>query len=408
MHAAGPYARPAQSSEEQSIAANAAGALRKQLIGLYVSKALSAVELCTLCHNIVLATPDAVADLALRPGITSLGNYNAHVRLILGAELGLADLSYVEAPMSDSHSGLRVIGSIPYIPPSEWFHERLVGDQVGHHDVDMASPLPNLPPTVILGWTPLQDSHPVVVAARAKGVHASRIRRGGLYMDAAGFTKHEGFEGLFFNDLETGKRGLCAVVRKSELCNCGRRGFCTLWPLHEAVRHDLEWAGKGIWAPCRYDNTPLPRDGIRDQRAGLPMSLYVACTELRADWPGFSLPLGFRACNHKYHPCPLCHCTKETMGLIEGVALDGSGPWLPYTHDEYLAEVGECCIKVHVATPADQQAIMDAPLDFDSSDKGYLGRVLYDDVVLSTGEQLLKKIVCIHPSNFLILANLKN
>ena len=85
------------------------------------------------------------------------------------------------------------------------------------------------------------------------------------------------------------------------------------------------------------------------------------------------------------------------MGLIEGVALDGSGPWLHYTHDEYLAEVGECCIKVHVAAPAEQQALLGAPLDYDSSDKGYFGRVLYDDVVLSTGEQLLKNDR-LHPS----------
>ena len=77
---------------------------------------------------------------------------------------------------------------------------------------------------------------PVVVEARRQGLHPSRIRRVGIYTDAAPYTKNDSFEGYFINDLDTGKRYMTNIVRKHDLCDCGCKGWDSLYHLHAALK----------------------------------------------------------------------------------------------------------------------------------------------------------------------------
>ena len=161
-------------------------------------------------------------DLARPPGDRNLGNYNAQVKLVLGSELGTADTILVECPMLDSKGGGRAKVPVPLLPASEWFCEQFLDDDEHALDDDsvLATPLDiDIPDDG--AWTPAQEAHEVVQEAIGRGVHRSRIRRAGLHLDDAGFTKQESFCGLFINDLETGKRGLLSVCRKADLCKCG-------------------------------------------------------------------------------------------------------------------------------------------------------------------------------------------
>ena len=50
-----------------------------------------------------------------------------------------------------------------------------------------------------------------------------------LYMDGICFAKRDTLLGLFVYNMVTGHRCLFAVLRKSELCQCGCRGWCTMY-----------------------------------------------------------------------------------------------------------------------------------------------------------------------------------
>ena len=151
--------------------------------------------------------------------------------------------------MLDKKKSCRTTVMIPIVRPSEALSEHFLGHCNPVDAGDLALPLPSapvLPPTE--EWTPAQRDNIVCKVALQSGVHPTRIRRLGIFMDAAGFTKNESFEGLFINDLDTGHRFLIAVIRKAEFCACGCRGFCTLWPVHDAILNDLQSAADGRWS----------------------------------------------------------------------------------------------------------------------------------------------------------------
>ena len=194
---------------------------------------------------------------------------------------------------------------------------------------------------------PAQRHHVVVEAALAAGVHPSRVRRLGIFMDAAGFTKQESFEGLFINDLDTGMRFLIAVIRKAELCDCGCRGFCTFWSVHAAILSGLQTSAYGKWSLVYHLQNPFELGLRRQQRAGMSMGLVFAVTEIRADMPGYTSPMGFRASSHAYHPCCVCNICKSDLSDLDTISLDG-GPSESFTDIQYRTLKFDCSVVVTI------------------------------------------------------------
>ena len=136
--------------------------------------------------------------------------------------------------------------------------------------------------------------HPVVQRGQAQGLHASRIRASSLYMDAAQFTKRDSFEGIFFQDLQSGNRTLIAIIRSLDLCDCGCKGRCTMWYLYWVIAWDLNNGARGERAPTRHDggsfeDSPYPGDAQRVGRSRF-LQFIVALMEIRADWPAIAKP----------------------------------------------------------------------------------------------------------------------
>ena len=89
--------------------------------------------------------------------------------------------------MTDIKNGARILASIFILPPSRWFAmEALKHDDGVHDTADLGLPLGI---TQLDEWTPMQEQQVVVKEARAAGMAMDRCRLGGLFMDAAGFTK---------------------------------------------------------------------------------------------------------------------------------------------------------------------------------------------------------------------------
>jgi hypothetical protein len=237
-------------------------------------------------------------------------NHNALIKLRMGQEMGIAHLVHVEAPMLDKKTSARVPVLIPIVRPSEALSEHFLGHMDAVDENDLRTPLDSAPP-LEEEWTPAQKNNCVTTAALAAGVHPSRIRRLGIFMDGAGFTKQESFEGLFINDLDTGQRWLIAIIRKAEVCGCGCRGFCTYWPVHDAILNDLQSSADGKWSMVSHLQEPFPVGTREHSRAGQSMGVVLAVCEIRADMPGYTSPMGFRASGHCTSPRCVCTTTKS-------------------------------------------------------------------------------------------------
>jgi hypothetical protein len=277
-------------------------------------------------------------DLALVPDDKN-DNYNKHVKLCLGRMHGDADLVYVDSPMYDKKLCSRTIVSVPIVRPSEALSEFFIGHDGAVDEGDLRTPLASAPPPLPLEqWPPAQREQIVCKAALDAGVHPSRLRRLGIFLDGAGCTKQETFEGLFIQALDTGKRFLIAIFRKAELCDCGCRGFCTFWAIHDAILSDLASAASGKWGALNHLQLEFPEGTKRRARAGMSMGLVLAVCEIRADMPGYTSPMGFRASTHAINPCVVCNIEKSDLQSLDNVTLSG-GPSDHFTTGQYNALV---------------------------------------------------------------------
>eukprot|EP00969_Alexandrium_andersonii_P011182 485865-Alexandrium_andersonii.AAC.1 len=81
-------------------------------------------------------------------------------------------------------------------------------------------------------WGPAWRANPHAAAARAEGATAVPCA---LYLDGVRFTRSIGtgrqdsFVGFYTYNLLTGKRHVAGLLRRSELCRCGCRGWCSLY-----------------------------------------------------------------------------------------------------------------------------------------------------------------------------------
>eukprot|EP00969_Alexandrium_andersonii_P043431 1904242-Alexandrium_andersonii.AAC.1 len=121
---------------------------------------------------------------------------------------------------------------------------------------------------------PVYLGHPVVKEAAAttgEPVHPLSI-----YLDGVAFSRTDSCLGLWCYAALTGNRYLIAAVRRSEICGCGCRGWCTLHSLWAMVSWSLHHLLLGRHPSSRHDGTPFRRE-----------------EQWRADLAG--QPLGYRA-----------------------------------------------------------------------------------------------------------------
>ena len=394
---AGPYAAVQLSPEELSAKAAAGKELRKMLVGLYLSENMSARKLCHSAWYHQKSGGVGMSDLAKDPAstgdMTHSGHFNEWVKHILAREHGDASFKFVKAPMHDKKGACRTEVSIPVAMPSESMSQHFFGHTNAIDASELRTPKPMVLPYA--PWTQAHLEHSVVVQLLANGVHISRIRRIGIFLDDAGFTKNESFGALYLSDVGANERFLIAIVRKEELCQCGCKGFCTYWCIHDAVRHDLDSAADGRWVMSHSDGEPFLPESAESARAGRPMPLAMAATELRADMPGYTGPVGMRSSSHGLFPCPCCNTRKAELGNFNNVSLDETD-WNIFDDTQFWAEVNVCSVVVRIANQEDVRRILAVPLEFDhrpAHKSGSLGRRVCADVALTTPGIVCKRVI---------------
>jgi hypothetical protein len=229
----------------------------------------------------------------------------------------------------------------------------------------------------------------------------SRILPLALYWDGVKYTLKDSFLALYLTDYRTGRIYLLCLVRKDDMCKCGCRGWCTLYPIILEIALDLlhgfvmgfllacfmtkgDWpaytevAGVRQWSECWGDifyvrvspaksNLPAIRPSVQSKKKETPIRIDSTNEDNDDDndddndTPIQCIVFGLFGCfetahikntpgSHEQFPCYECDICKMALSerdSLENISLDG-GPWTPYTELGRLKDVKRSEIVVHV------------------------------------------------------------
>ena len=143
-------------------------------------------------------------------------------------------------------------------------------------------------------------------------------------------------------------RHLIVAIRKSDMCKCGCKGWCTLFTAFWFLRFQAEFLGRGTFPDSRHDHEPWrDSDRWREMAAGMILGFIGVCLFIKADWAELSVTLGLPTWADNLSPCPCC-LTPNVKDLLFAVTT-----WTPHvlpfdeaTEADYLEACQKCEIWV--------------------------------------------------------------
>jgi len=201
------------------------------LVELYHNK-LSARTLCTVCHWASKAGAlGAVANFALSPDSPS-GHFQRKIDAATGVCMSAekARMYSVPVPQYSKCDAYRTNHDMVIQLPHEVLHDEIKNNPQAT-EVELEPE-----------WTEAYETHPVVQSHPDRGVVPYA-----MYLDGISFTKTDSLLGVFVYSLITLTRHLVAVFRKSHLCRCGCKGWCSLYPVFRVLRWSFECLAAGFF-----------------------------------------------------------------------------------------------------------------------------------------------------------------
>jgi hypothetical protein len=201
-----------------------------------------------------------------------------------------------------------------------------------------------------------------------------------LYLDGVVFQKRDSVLGFWLYNIATEARQLFCVLKKSFLCKCGCRGWCTLYQVMLYIAWMLKALLKGVYETTRHDGAAwLPSDHARAAIQGTAMAVRAIVVFVKCDWAEFAHTLGFPTWASNLYPCMLCNCTREDMHKILG--LDRLHfPYRLHDVNGINAACAACEIRI-IICEGDRRTILNA-LSYDKRKDGSHGRALQHDVTI--------------------------
>ena len=222
-------------------------------------------------------------------------------------------------------------------------------------------------------WSETYKRHPAVTTAPA----GEPVLPVALYLDGVPYSKSDGFLAIWCYNLLSWQRHLLCVMRKSTMCACGCRRWCSLWPVFDWLVWSFGVLATGRSPTARHDGSPWQaEDAHRATESGRPCVRAAVCL-LKGDWSEFTNTLGLPTWQSNDHPCLFCRVRKDRMFDITNFSVLSFPAPLKTTEGYRLA--CEAAEKHVVATQAQVQRILGA-LRFDKRKDGAHGRALIRDI----------------------------
>ena len=230
-----------------------------------------------------------VAELGKHPYLRSTGQYQRHFDAHVNFTTGRRRQAKLKVPGHAPHFNRRVLHEIAVRPPHEALHDELVGDENAEVVLREALHERSLPPSY---W-----QHPIVQKS------AVPVWPVAFYLDGMPTTKKDGVIAFVVCNILTRKRHLACVIRKSRLCRCGCRGWCSLWVVMNYIAWSLVAAGEGQFPAGGCEGMVWDDMSERASWAGTALRGVFACIQVKCDWLESATSLGFPSWSSDLFPC---------------------------------------------------------------------------------------------------------
>lgn len=285
-----------------------------------------------------------------------------------------------DVPLHSRADGCRVVEPLPCLLPHEIICDEYRDNTETIRHAFATTEFP-------VGFT----EHPVTQACRLSGTFAWPLA---LYVDGVKFAREDTANGWWLVDLITGRRWSLCNMRKSQLCQCGCKGWCSIYPIMLL----LGWSCRALVAgvhPSR-GHTGLRLDDMRESVGNSAMPCRGVIMYIKGDWMEFATTLAFPSWADVNCPCPRCWCTHDTLFSTRGLSALGT-PFPQKTFAQYERACDACERKIAPLSDALYRKIR-ASLMFDRKKDGARGRVLAVDIPeagLLRGDRLEPSVDCV-------------
>ena len=207
-----------------------------------------------------------IAELALRPGLGS-GRYKPHIRKATGMDRSTALFSDLVLPGTCKTDGSRTSFTIPVLDPHV-----AISNEVSDNP-SLVTKLAQV--TSDGGFPDMVMDHPV---AKKHNFQSFPVI---LYVDGVPTTKRDAVIGFWLYMLGVSdRRHLVCVVRKSRLCKCGCRGWCTCYIVFRWLHWSFDHLAQRKHPVKDSSGMSYGADGLNDELrealGGEPISVWGA------------------------------------------------------------------------------------------------------------------------------------
>ena len=346
------------------------------LLSLYYSGGLTAKALCTIFFWMFKAglQYDSVRAVMFRPDAQS-GHYQRHLDSVLGlrSESTTQSFYFMEVPMySEAWMGRR-LNRIPVFIPHAELHEEMKESITFDDDLAHAISHRTMPPSYF--------NHTVVSGT------TDRVAPIAMYVDGVQFQKTDSVLGLWVHNLIIKKRHLICSLKKSHMCKCGCKGWCTLYAVFNFFRWSFSAAASGVFPAARHDGPWSPIE-LGFALAGTALVYKMAVIQLKTDWAEV-YTFGLSTWKSLLFPCYMCYA--ESGGDVETItdAFAEELPWRDIEESDYETACTRCEVKV--TATREQQCRLKPLLMYDKREQGSLGLSLshaFAELGLIKGDRL--------------------
>ena len=334
------------------------------LLELHFAGKLAAKTLCILCYWAEKAGVAAAKNYAFRPGAPS-GHFQRHLDGVLGTDL---EHGYdLPLPSHSKYDVSRTLNTNLVLCPHECLQSEMQGVPAGEVQKKLRA----------AAWPETYWEHELVKDAEALGAPLPVPLA--FYVDGVPYGKNTSFIGFWMLNLVTTTRHLVAMLRKMDMCRCGCRGWCTIYPVLLFLSWSWATMTRGVWPAARHDESPwLQSDSLRASQAGQPLCFKAFVLFIKGDWSEFATTLGFVSWSSALSPCMYCAASREDRFNFANVNVLGSG-WPETGGEEYEQACLDAELARVIASAADRDALT-AALRYDKRKKGAHGRALIADI----------------------------
>lgn len=346
------------------------------MLSLLMLRVLSSKQFCIAMYWAAKAGLDAAAKYGKAPGDQSTGHYSRHLDPLLGFKVHNETLYETKVPGYSRNDLGRTVHKIPVYPP----HENLAKDM--DEETGFRT---NLREQVQGGkMPPCYYDHPVVRSNPSELVAPIAV-----YLDFVPHSLVDSVLGIWVVNLLNDRRYLFACFRKSMVCRCGCKGWCSFHALFTTLAWSLLALARGLCPIERHDSEPwLPSDKHRSTKAGKKLPFKCAPMYVKADWSEVGGSLGLPNWADGLRPCYECNGFGSDLFELSQCSFDELRWRCNQLHD-YASACTRCEIRRELTEPI--RAAFVERLHYDKRPGGSKGRALTRDFAplgLRAGDRL--------------------